>query len=189
MRIWWNVLSLVLKVGRVRAGELPGPSVPVGHVWQGGVQLLRQVVRSGGPHLLRPLHQTGEALRRKHKNNKNHFKNEAGGEKWTKWSNSPDLQRDLNEQRNEFSGEVGVTQVCLILRTTILPELSCSIELLSPVKRWRSKTTSPTSWAATTWTEWPPSGSSEDREFRVCSWMCLKFIFYFRHLLFSVNTK
>lgn len=59
----WSWFRCFGQMGRFRAGELPGPSVPVGHVRQGGVQLLRQVVRSGGPRLLGPLHQTGETRR------------------------------------------------------------------------------------------------------------------------------
>lgn len=52
--------SHLWQMGRLRAGELPGPPVPVGHVWTWGVQLLRQVVRSGRPRLIRPCRQTGK---------------------------------------------------------------------------------------------------------------------------------
>lgn len=52
--------SSLHQMGGLRTWELQGPSVPVGHVRAGGIQLLRQVVRSGRPHLIRPCRQTGE---------------------------------------------------------------------------------------------------------------------------------
>lgn len=49
-------------------------------------------------------------------------------------------------------------------RTTILPELSCLSEPAFPGRRWRSRTTSPTWWAATAWTGPPPSVCWEERK-------------------------
>lgn len=53
-----------LQVGRLRARELPRPPVPVGHERARRVQLLRQVVRAGGPRVLRQGREAGEARAR-----------------------------------------------------------------------------------------------------------------------------
>ena len=54
--------------------------------------------------------------------------------------------------------------------TPTQPRRSCLSELVTPVRRWRSRTTSPTWWAATASTEWPPSACWEEREW-ACSFL------------------
>lgn len=130
-------------MGRLRAGELPGPPVPVGHVWTRGVQLLRQVVRPGRPRLIRPRRQTGKP-------------------------DTGHVTSDLQVKTGMFCLNINNSKYlrfCIFPRTTMQPGLSCLSVLGSLGRRWRSRTTFPTWWAATASIGSPPSECWEERKY------------------------
>lgn len=210
------------QMGRLRAGELPGPSVPVGHVWTWGVQLSRQVVRSGRPHLIRPCCQTGKPptaptppwWRGRHRGD-GHLSRLIGSapersnsktmtatkaELWPIWQRIQKCNQDVMKHwksdqerphllvRHQKSSRNPIkllvkpfrTKIFKPLdqkhtkqnksfpRTTMQPELSCSSVLDSLGRKWRSRTTFPTWWAATASTGSPPSECSEERKYNRC---------------------
>lgn len=65
-----------------------------------------------------------------------------------------------------------VTLYLYFFRTTTRPELSCLSEPASLVRRWRSRTTSPTWWVATASTESRPFECLEERKCSVSECLC-----------------